>query len=347
MVEVASSTARRVPLPARRHWLTGEVARRLRDSCGVDGGGLVVGVSGGADSVALLFACVTAAERDGTSMPRAVHVNHHLREGADDDAAFVENLCETHRIPFHARDVYPGLRRGNTAEHARTLRYEALADVARSQRAGAVAVAHHGDDQLETMLIALGRGTGADGLAGMPWRRSIADGVALVRPLLAARATDCAEYCRCAGVTWRDDPGNRDRDRVRARLRQDVIPVLEELWPDAPRRATGAADAVDTARAALTAVLDERFGPPDRRAWARADLAGLPVSVVAAGLRRAALDAAPDRSDDFGRRVLEPAASAILGSAIAPPAAAPKRFDWPGGLRLHVDTRAVRLVAPE
>jgi len=329
----------RIELAARRHWLTAEVARRLRDQCGVPGGRLVVGVSGGADSVALLLACCCQAERGEMPRPEVVHVNHELRDDADEDAEFVENLCETYGLPFHLSYVFPDKLPGNTYENARTLRYEMLTSVARSVQAAAVAVAHHGDDQLETMLMALGRGTGVDGLTGMPWHRPLADGIDLVRPLLAARRSDCEEYCRCAGVRWRDDPGNHDRDRVRTRLRQDVLPVIEELWPDAARRATGAASTIDAARAALDALIDEHFGPPERRSWKRRNLVDLPPAVIAAGLRRAALDAAPDRSDDFGRRLLEPVVTAVIS------ATSPKSFDWPAGLRLRVNADTVELIS--
>jgi tRNA(Ile)-lysidine synthetase-like protein len=339
MVDVARSPIPRIELAARRHWLTGEVARRLREDCGVQDGPLVLGVSGGADSVALLLACCCHAERGSMPRPVVVHVNHQLREDAEEDGLFVENLCETYGVRCVPTAVFPDKLPGNIAENARTLRYEMLATVARDVGAPAVAVAHHGDDQLETMLMALCRGTGADGLTGMPWRRTLADGIDLVRPLLAARTSDCEAYCRAAGVTWRTDPSNHDRDRARARLRQDVIPVLEELWPDAARRATGAANAVDAARTALETLIDERFGPPQRRAWKRRHLADLPAAVVAAGLRRAALDAAPDRRDDFGRRLLDPAVGAVISST------APKRFDWPAGLCLRVDAETVELIA--
>lgn len=338
----------RLPLPVRRHPFVTAVEHDLRHRCGVEPTGpLVIGVSGGADSVALLLAAVAIRERPGPPdggplVPVAVHVHHHLRDAsADADAAFVRDLCTRHRVECHVEHVRPSSERGNVAASARRLRYRALGQVARAAGARRVAVAHHGDDQLETILMALCRGAGPDGLAGMPWTRGLPGGpagVALVRPLLERRRAECEAFCRAAGQIWRRDPGNADPDTARGRLRLDVIPVLEALWPDAARRASGTAEAVDAARVALAAQIEAAFGPAAARSWPRPALAALPAVVVAAGLRRAAVDAAPALIDDFGRRLLRPAADAIRSTDRRP-----KRFDWPGRLVLRVQARAVVL----
>ena len=102
--------------------------------------------------------------------------------------------------------------------------------------------------------------------------------------------------------------------------------------------ASGTAEAVDAARVALAAQIEAAFGPAAARSWPRPALAALPAVVVAAGLRRAAVDAAPALIDDFGRRLLRPAADAIRSTDRRP-----KRFDWPGRLVLRVQARAVVL----
>ena len=238
--------------------------------------------------MALLGACHVLSHRRAHGQvvlqPMVVHVNHHLRTAAQDDATYVADLCDRLGLEHHAKDIYPAQEPGNVAANARRLRYAALAEVARAVQAPYVAVAHHGDDQLETMLIALCRGAGQDGLSGMAWCRSLDGDLTLVRPLLGLRKVNCEAFCLMAELTFRHDPTNDDATQIRGRLRRDVLPVLEELWPQAGRRATGAADALALARDALEAQLESSFGPSTTRAWDRTELAELPLPVIAAGL---------------------------------------------------------------
>lgn len=331
-----------LPLGVRRHRLVGEVARRLKTRCGVPvGSRIVVGVSGGPDSVALLLAVVALRGRRGRPLgePLAVHVNHHLREAAGADESFVADLCARFEVPLEVRHVRPDQRPGNIAANARELRYEALAAVARSARYGYVAVAHQAEDQFETLLMALGRGAGLDGLSGMAWSRPLAPTVTLVRPLLRVRKADCEALCRAAGVEWRRDPTNLDPARVRGRLRRDVVGVFETLWPGVATRAGHTADIIAAARSALEHQVAQAFGAATIRGWERPRLATLPVPVIAAGLRRAAVAAAPDCSDDLGQAQLLAAAEAIADDQRRP-----RTFDWPGGMRLLVSAREVSLL---
>ena len=332
-----------LPIAARRHRFVAQVERQLRTRCGVEvGARLIIGVSGGPDSVALLGACQVLSHRRAHGQvvlqPTVVHVNHHLRTAAQDDAAYVADLCDRLGVEHHAKDIYPAQEPGNVAANARRLRYAALAEVARTVDAPYVAVAHHGDDQLETMLIALCRGAGQDGLSGMAWRRPLDGDLTLVRPLLGLRKVNCEAFCLMAELTFRRDPSNDDATQVRGRLRRDVLPVLEELWPQVGRRATGAADALAMARDALEAQLESSFGPSTTRAWDRAALAALPLPVIAAGLRRAALCAAPDIADTLGQDSLSQAAEAVTADDRSP-----KRFDWPGALVLTVTSKRVEI----
>ena len=141
-----------------------------------------------------------------------------------------------------------------------------------------------------------------------------------------------------AELEWRNDPTNEDATQVRGRLRRDVLPVLEELWPEVGRRAAGAADALSMARDALEAQLANAFGPPTIRAWDRAALAKLPVPIITAGLRRAALSAAPDIADALGQTLLNQAAEAITDDDRSP-----KQFCWPGKLVLAVTSKRVEM----
>lgn len=340
----ATFTRHELPVAARRHALVHEVERQLETHGGHSPGDyVVIGVSGGADSVALLLAFAALRSRTQRSggeyvRPVAVHVHHHLRECADQDAAFVSGLCKALGVTCHSVDIDTGSRGGNLSATARALRYHALAEQAGHVGARLVAVAHHAEDQLETIIMALCRGTGLDGLAGMPWIRELKNDVQLFRPLLAVRRADCEDLCRTAGVQWIDDPTNREMAKTRARLRHDVLPILDELWPDAPRRATGTAELVRAASAALEHVLETVFGSADNCSWDRAALAGLDPAVRSAGLRRAAVRLAPEIADKLGHRHLDEA-----GRCIGSETGATKQFDWPDGLQLTVDADSVRL----
>ena len=137
---------------------------------------------------------------------------------------------------------------------------------------------------------------------------------------------------------WRDDPTNTDPTTVRGRLRRDVFGVLEELWPGAAVRAGGTADLVELAARDLRQRLEDSFGDPEVLRWSRAKLAELPRPIIAAGLRRAALNAAPEAADTLGQTHLLQAASAITDDDQRP-----RTFDWPYGLVLGVESRFVQL----
>ena len=187
----------------------------------------VVAVSGGADSVALLWALVAVSEG-----PLIVaHLNHRLRgDDSDADEAFVRALAADLRLDFRGEriDVRAAAAGDNLESVARRLRYDWLARVARESGASWVATGHTADDQAETVLHRLLRGTGLRGLAGIPRRRELAPGIVLVRPLLTVRRAEVLGYLAQLGQTYRDDQSNWDRRYTRNRLRHDVLPRLAE-----------------------------------------------------------------------------------------------------------------------
>ena len=274
-------------LAVRRHGLVPRVTRALRRECCVDVGdaNIVVGVSGGADSTALLLALhAIAGHGDSNIALTPVCVHHHLRPEAEDEIVCVKSLCAGLGLGLRVVDVHPGSRSGNLAGNARDLRYGSLVEVARELGAGHVAVGHHADDQFETMLMALCRGAGAAGLSGMRWTRQLWDHTTLIRPLLGVSKTACEDLCRAAGVAWCDDASNSSLDTVRGRIRRDVVPVLEALWPGCAERAACSSDAIDAARSALNQLVDEAFG--SETTWDRNDLALLEPKILSAGLAR-------------------------------------------------------------
>ncbi len=188
-----------------------------------------VALSGGADSTALLLACV----QRWPGQVRAVHIHHGLQEAADGFEAHCHELCEQLGVPLLVRRVQAGHAPGQSPEDAaRQARYAALAEAIQTEwpEVRDVAVAQHADDQVETLLIALSRGAGLPGLAGMPaqWQRL---GLNWHRPLLAVPGAALRDWLRERGQAWVEDPTNSDEQFTRNRIRARLLPVLAEAFP--------------------------------------------------------------------------------------------------------------------
>ncbi len=187
----------------------------------------VVAVSGGADSTALLLALVAVAPADARRRLVVAHAEHDLREAAAADRAFVAALAERLGLPYFTRRlaVRNGADpRGEGIEGlARRLRYAFFEDVARETGARHVIVAHTADDQAETILHRILRGTGLAGLAGMSPARECCDGVALLRPLLAVPREDVRAFLAMEAEPWREDESNADTRYARNFLRHEIL----------------------------------------------------------------------------------------------------------------------------
>lgn len=192
-------------------------------------------LSGGADSMALL-ACLRALAKDRDWTVLAAHYDHQLR-GAESrrDADFVADWCARKHIPLTVGrgDVAAeAARTGRGVEEtARAMRYAFLEETAATLGAAAIATAHNADDNVETLLLHLLRGTGLDGLAGIPPVRG-----RIVRPLLAVPRADIKAYLQAEGIPHVEDSSNGDTTYTRNRLRREVLPVLQALNPNLSRR---------------------------------------------------------------------------------------------------------------
>lgn len=191
---------------------------------------VVVGLSGGADSLALAAATAFEAPKRGIRAI-AVTVDHGLQAGSADAASAAAAQAEA--LGLDARIVRVDVARdGGPEAAARTARYRALADAAADAGAAAVLVGHTLDDQAETVLLGLARGSGAASLQGMAPVSQLGSGVALLRPLLEVRRTTTRAACAAEALEPWDDPHNLDPRFARVRVRQNVLPVLEaELGP--------------------------------------------------------------------------------------------------------------------
>jgi len=213
---------------------------------------LGIAYSGGADSTALLHAA--AARWPG--QVQALHVHHGLQSAADDFERHCAATCGALNVPLHTGRVDARHGSGESPEDAaRRARYAALASLASGQGVRDVLLAQHADDQVETMLIALGRGAGLDGLAAMP-PEMMRHGIRFHRPLLDVPAVQLRSWLVAGGVPFIEDPSNTDERYTRNRIRHRVLPAIAEALPQF--RDTFARSARNAARAsALLADLAE------------------------------------------------------------------------------------------
>lgn len=194
---------------------------------------IVAGVSGGADSVCLLEMLLAYGKRVPLELC-VVHVNHGLREEAAEDAGYVEELCRQRSLPFFLTEAdvrQTALEERCSQEDAgRRIRYRAFRQAA--ERTGAVkaAVAHNSNDNAETMLFHLFRGSGLKGISGIAPMRTEQGGICILRPLLCLERQEVEAYLRERGILWRVDKTNQGDDYRRNRIRHHILPyAMEEV----------------------------------------------------------------------------------------------------------------------
>lgn len=193
---------------------------------------VAVALSGGADSVALLRGLVELRERhQGRGEVFAIHVNHHLRgDESDDDAAWCAELCRDLGVTLdvcHAEAASRRLDEGDGLESAaRNERYRLLTELAEARGARYLATAHTYDDQIETVLFRLLRGTGLRGLAGIAPQRALTRSLTVIRPLLNCRRQEILAYLEELGQSYRTDNSNASREFMRNRIRNELLPLL-------------------------------------------------------------------------------------------------------------------------
>ena len=209
---------------------------------------LLVAVSGGPDSVALLDLLHASREALGLELTVA-HVDHGIHPDSGRVAGMVRDLAAEYGLPFIARELALGPETSETT--ARAARYRAIETMRREAGAGFIATAHHADDQAETVLMRTLRGSGPAGLAAMAGRRG-----KLVRPLLPFRRDDLARHLQAIGRPSWADPANSDPRHLRAWLRADILPVLRGRLPDVEARLGRVAEQASIDRQAWDALLE-------------------------------------------------------------------------------------------
>ncbi len=314
--------------------LLAAVERTLRRHAMLAGGETVlVAVSGGADSVALLQVFHELAPAWRLTL-RVLHVDHQLRPDSARDAEFVRALGVRLGVPVEVATVFVGPRDSLEAA-ARHARYAALEAAADRLGADRIAVAHTADDQAETVLMRLLEGTGVRGLAGIPPVRG-----RVIRPLIECRRPDVVEVLRRAGLDWVEDPSNRDPKFLRNRVRHELLPLLADSYQPGiagalarvatlARETVTALDRLAAAELARLAVLDA-----GAVVLPLGDLRALPRPVAAEVLRQAAMHLG-------SRAPLRAWSHRGLRRLLAEPA--PRRPFRLGGVTLEVSGPRVRL----
>jgi tRNA(Ile)-lysidine synthetase-like protein len=264
---------------AGRHALASVVEQAVRR---VPAGGVIlVATSGGADSTALAVLSAAVASRGPWTVVLAT-VDHGLRPDSGQDAEFVQSLGEWLGVPVLRERVQ--VKAGSQlAASARRERYAALKAMAGQAGAAAVLMAHHAEDQFETMLMRLARGSGARAAGGMPAARALMRGVRLLRPLLERSRGEVRELLRTLDLHWREDPGNASTERTRGRLRHRVLAEIQDMAPGAAVRASRAARRVRAAARELGRAGRSLLG--GQGPWPRERLRTAPREVLAEALR--------------------------------------------------------------
>lgn len=196
---------------------------------------VLVGLSGGADSVALLVCLCELRKTKGFSL-HAVHVNHGLRTAAAQDEAYCIQLCERLNVPL-VRETVSISGTGNIEARAREARYAAFGRAMSASKCRVIALAHHMDDQAETLLLHLLYGTGSTGLGGMKEKNG-----SVWRPFLKIRRSQLQNFLSANGFEWREDESNCDPAFTRNRIRATVLPSIEACSPDAVQGMSRTAD---------------------------------------------------------------------------------------------------------
>ena len=307
---------------------------------------VLIGVSGGADSVALLHVLMNLASALRLRL-HVLHVDHGLRPDSAHDAEFVRALGARLGVPVDAVGVSVGT--GSVEAAARAARHAALEAAAERLGAARIALGHTADDQAETLMMRVLEGTGVRGLAGIPPVRG-----RVIRPLIESRHREAVAALTTAGLSWLEDPSNRDPRFFRNRVRHALLPRLaDEAGGDLvarlgrlARRAREAVDALDSLAAAELSRLG-RAEDDGALVLSRSALASLPRPVAAEvlhlaagrfgsraplrawghrGLRRILADAQPRRAFRLGGVVLEVSGDRVRVGAARAPAFTPREL---------------------
>ncbi|QWD67081.1 tRNA lysidine(34) synthetase TilS [Polynucleobacter sp. MWH-Aus1W21] len=223
---------------------------------------IAVALSGGLDSVVLLdTVCKAQTKNQAKNQIYAFHIHHGLQKPADDWLIFCEKLAKKYKIHFDFRLLHLNSEQdsGNVEARARAGRYEALADLCEEYGIEDLLLAHHQNDQAETVLLQLLRGSGVAGLSGMPVSRAISGipSITLWRPLLNQSRQELEAYAKEHQLKWIEDPSNQDTKYRRNAVRKKIIPALEKIQPEALANMARSAELLSEAQTLLNRLANQ------------------------------------------------------------------------------------------
>ena len=191
----------------------------------------LLAVSGGVDSMVLLESFFLLQKKFPTLQFSVVHIHHHLRKESDEEEAMVRDFCGERNISLEVHHWEQGASQiTGIEEKAREFRYQKLEESMNKHKASYVVVAHHADDQAETVLMKLTRGSTLEGIAGMKSIRPFSNGY-LIRPFLTVDKKELYEYASIHQIPYREDASNQSLEYTRNRFRQEIIPLLKQENP--------------------------------------------------------------------------------------------------------------------
>jgi len=195
---------------------------------------VIVGISGGADSVCLLHFLDIIREKEQINLI-ACHINHGLRKESQAEEKFVKDFCKKYEIKCYTKkvNVKTFAKKNNlSVEHAaRNLRYKTFEQIAKKHKANKIALAHHLDDNIETVFLNILRGTKANGLTGIPVKRKLSGKIEIIRPFLGIGKKDILAYAKHNDLKFVEDKTNQDTKFTRNWVRLKLIPMLEKKQP--------------------------------------------------------------------------------------------------------------------
>ncbi|HEX9099154.1 MAG TPA: tRNA lysidine(34) synthetase TilS [Candidatus Dormibacteraeota bacterium] len=286
---------------------------------------VLVAVSGGPDSTALLI----ALHEEGHAVV-AAHYDHALQPGSGQVAEHVRELCERFGVDLLIERRESPMPRGSVQAGARTLRYEFLERARIQAGADVVAIAHTADDVVEGVVLHLLRGCGLAGMRGMPARRGV-----IVRPMLAVWRSEVADFLDRRGIKALQDPANSNRAYARVRVRRDILPALERDRPGIVRRFHQAAMRATALHDSISGVAESTL---NAGAATRSVVAAAPQPVAAEMMRQLyarAGGAQPSLSQ----------AHLVAMLRLAQPGPGGRGLDLPGGLRFRIVGETMQIVA--
>ena len=301
----------------------------------------MVAVSGGPDSTALLLlAHALMARRTPPVFERLIvgHVDHAIRPESDSEAMQVRALAARLGVEFMMERLVWHDESSISSARAREARWSALQRIAEARGVGTILCGHHADDQAETVVLRLARGTGLKGIAGIPEVRELDEGIRIIRPLLQARRQDLLDLIEASGVPVVHDPTNRRSDVARGVVRHEVLPRLEGIHPGATARI--AATAEEAGSAAHASADAGPWPGPESIRWRRQAFKGHDETTVAGKIRESIRSLS---GISVGTVQAVPRSTwAAIARAVLDDQDRPRTFSLPGIGRIRVEVRSVQ-----